>query len=102
MGIWIYGFVDAIRADKDAVRTMPKAVWVLITLLFPIIGCLLWLAFGRPRTAADRGRTASSGFHAPDDDEDFLRFLEQKERRMRESRQKKNPGDTEDGSSTNN
>lgn len=100
VGIWIYGLIDAARADKQTVRTLPKAAWVLITFLVPIIGCLLWLAFGRPRASRPvaGGRTASSGIKAPDDDEDYLRFLEQKARRQEESRkrQKDQHNDSDD------
>lgn len=93
VGIWVYGLVDAARTDKLLVRTLPKWAWVLITFLVPIIGCILWLLLGRPKKSG----TASSGFgglgrkqggsmKAPDDDEDYLRFLEQQERRRKRDR----------------
>ena len=73
----IYSLVECLMTPKHLVRAMPKAAWVLVILLVPVVGALLWLFLGRarkPKPAAARGpapRVAS-----PDDDETFLRQLD--------------------------
>lgn len=48
--------VDIITKDESQIRNLPKIVWVIIVLLFPLIGSLVWLLAGRewdmPRPAA--------------------------------------------------
>ncbi|MFM6963437.1 MAG: PLD nuclease N-terminal domain-containing protein [Micrococcales bacterium] len=38
----------AAAADKNAVRSLPKSLWVLLCLFVPPIGGVLYLAVGRP------------------------------------------------------
>lgn len=99
VGIWIYGLIDAVRAEKSSVRALPKWAWVLVTFLVPVLGCLLWLFLGRPRGAgAVFGRSVrvqDGAMKAPDDDEDYLRFLEQKERRLKREREEKKSDEDE-------
>ncbi len=79
---WLWVIFDAITADANQVRLLPKWVWVLLTVL-PIAGTLAWVLFGRPRDHRSgpsgpgalllrRQPTRSVG---PDDDPDFLRGL---------------------------
>jgi len=106
LAIWLYAVFDSITAPADRVRNLPKAVWVIIILLFVDVGAIAWLLLGRPRPeagaaapragspfgwqghgtppAVGRGRRAT----APDDDADFLRRLEDEMRR-----DKPDPGD---------
>jgi hypothetical protein len=60
----------------DRVRIMPRAVWVLVILLVPLIGPLIYFVTGRP--VSDPGRIrppAPARPAAPDDDPEFLRTL---------------------------
>lgn len=71
--------VFAASADKNAVRNLPKWVWILLCIFVSPIGGILYLAVGRPLPKrGDRGTTKTV---APDDDPDFLRDLS---KRMRE------------------
>ncbi len=77
LGFTIFCFIDALQARR--VKVMPKALWVLITLI-PALGGLLWLTVGRVwgssgSGGAGGGRGGGRGPIAPDDDEDFLRGL---------------------------
>lgn len=72
LALSIYCVVDCIKSDNDAVRGLPKLVWVFVILLFPIAGSLAWLFAGRPQAAPTRRRPLPRG---PDDDPDFLRGL---------------------------
>jgi Phospholipase_D-nuclease N-terminal len=47
--IWVAAFVDALFADSDRVRLMPKAIWVIVILLLGGIAGIAWFVFGRPR-----------------------------------------------------
>lgn len=48
--VWIYGFIDALFAAADRVRLMPKAVWVILILIFGVFAAVPWFIWGRPRS----------------------------------------------------
>lgn len=95
--LFVFALVDCIQTDEGAVRNLPKAVWILLIVLVPLVGSIAWLAAGRPtgdQRLQRRGQvawpaTATSGFPeyerpasgrprptlAPDDDPEFLRSL---------------------------
>ena len=53
----------------------PRPAWLLIIIILPLVGVLLWFFFGRPRYLPEpTGHTRAP--LAPDDDPDFLRNLE--------------------------
>lgn len=64
----IYSVADCALFDRSRVRGLPKPVWVLVVILFPIIGGILWFLVGRGRRKADLARRVT----APDDDPAFL------------------------------
>ena len=71
-------------SDKRTIRRMPRALWVLVIMLIPLVGPVAWFVFGRPRKplSAPSGWRVAAGLPerprppAPDDDPDFLRSLE--------------------------
>jgi len=102
LGLWIFCLVEVIGSDEGAIRNLPKVLWILIVLFFPLAGSVAWLVAGRPVTAPvaryerrvpdfpeyDRpGRAAATD---PKADEDFLRQVreraEEQRRSYRESR----------------
>ena len=80
-GIWlvftVFVTVFALSARKQDVRSLPKPAWVLICLLVPFIGGILYLTLGRPLPTPDdySGSRGATRTVAPDDDPDFLRRL---------------------------
>lgn len=96
VGLTLYTLLDAVRTPTHEARTLPKWLWVLVTLFFPVIGPVLWLLLGRPKRergtrgsisrpgTARRGNTPSMA--SPDDDEAYLRWLKAKAERERASR----------------
>jgi hypothetical protein len=81
----VLALISALSADR--VRTMPRALWVLVILLIPLLGPVAYFLFGRPLPAPREGpvhrpapRPAS-----PDDDPEFLRSMNiEQSRRDRE------------------
>lgn len=77
----IWCVVDAVQTEEDRVRGLPKALWVLLILIFPLVGGSAWLIAGRPTSILEtllngRGRGGPpQGPRGPDDDPDFLKGL---------------------------
>lgn len=44
----IYTLITAILATKTGTRTLAKPVWLLLIVLLPPLGAVLWWIFGRP------------------------------------------------------
>ena len=82
--LWIFCLVDVIVMDDSLCRHLPKMVWLIVVLLLPLVGSILWLAVGRPRVSTSGYTRRRAGFpeyerpgrHVatnPDDDAEFLR-----------------------------
>ena len=69
-----YCFVDVSRTDRAEVRNLPKLAWVVVTLVFPVVGGVAWLVAGKPKKHPGRGGQ-KRGPLGPDDDPDFLRGI---------------------------
>ena len=97
VGLTLYTLLDAVRTPAHEARTLPKWLWVLVTLLFPIVGPLMWLILGRPKAQpavgaprrgfGQRRNTPAPSVSSPDDDEEYLRWLKAKAERERRSRE---------------
>lgn len=93
--LWVYAFFDALTSPSEEIRNLPKVLWLIIIIVFMMVGPLLWLFLGRPRvpataatsapvTAASADNLDPSDFQqpsgrqrpiGPDDDPEFLRRL---------------------------
>ncbi|WP_067373388.1 PLD nuclease N-terminal domain-containing protein, partial [Micromonospora rosaria] len=79
--------ISCLSAEKGTVRALPRAAWVAVILLVPLVGWLAWFFAGRPLPA---GRTtgwpggasfrAAPAPAAPDDDPEFLRTIAERSR----------------------
>lgn len=75
IALYISFIIDVLRTPRSEVRSLPKALWLVIVILLPIVGGVLWWFFGRsPRTGGSRWRRRSPV--APDDDPRFLKQLD--------------------------
>lgn len=63
---WVYSIVDCALQPPTRHRGVSKPVWLLIVVLLPVVGGILWFAIGRVR------RSSAVMFRAPDDDPEFL------------------------------
>jgi hypothetical protein len=110
--LWVFCLVDAIGAPADRIRNLPKAAWVILILLFPLVGSIAWLVAGRPEGAVRRspherpvpdfpeydrpGRAASTD---PEKDAEFLRQVRERAEAQRKAyeAQKKREREAEEG-----
>lgn len=63
---WVFTIVDCAVQPPIRHRGVSKPVWVLIVVLLPVLGGILWLVVGRVRAGSAAAR------RAPDDDPEFL------------------------------
>ena len=75
LALTIYCVVDAIQTADSAVRNLPKLGWLVLILLFPLVGPAAWLIAGRPRYGRRATPRPPSRPRGPDDDPDFLKGL---------------------------
>ncbi len=68
----VFTTVFAISAKASEVRVLRKPLWLVIIIVAPIIGALLYLTIGRPLSKPQTTQIA------PDDDPEFLRRLAEK------------------------
>ena len=66
IAFWVYSIVDCAVQPAIRHRGVSKPVWLLIVVLLPVLGGILWLVVGRSRVNAAGTRSA------PDDDPEFL------------------------------
>lgn len=79
----VFTTVFAASANKAEVRLLPKWAWVLLCLVVPFFGGLLYLMVGRPLSRGPKPQKRKTV--APDDDPNFLRDLDKKLRKDDES-----------------
>ncbi|MFI7130421.1 PLD nuclease N-terminal domain-containing protein [Nonomuraea sp. NPDC050153] len=100
--LWLYCLFDAITTPDVLCRNLPKILWVIVVLLFPLIGSVAWLVAGRPdRSQAvtrpnafpEHDRPDRPAATNPDDDEEFLRRLRERAEEQRRNAPKKPPED---------
>ncbi len=100
----VYALVDCVRHDDTTMPVgLPKAVWVILIVLFPGAGALAWLVVSRVQRQAQRtGGPARPSYGspaprtsprrpitrpvAPDDDPEFLASLNRPEPEPEERR----------------
>ncbi len=61
----LYALVDAAMSDPARARGVSKPVWVVLVVVLPVIGAILWFAIGKGRGPAP------APTKAPDDDPRF-------------------------------
>lgn len=116
IGLALYSFFDVLSTRDLRIRGTSKSVWLVISLI-PAIGAALWFLLGRPARSKSKMppprvitlRTRPRPV-APDDDDAFLRRIDEQTWRRKRDRQRsqpvadpeadgKNPGAAADGPS---
>ncbi len=101
--LWVFCVIDVILTREEDTRHLGKVPWLLLVLIFPLVGSVAWLVAGRPR--AGRARTherATPGFPEYDrpgraaaadmeSDDEFLRRCRERaeEQRRRHAEQRR-------------
>ncbi|MDP3713195.1 MAG: PLDc N-terminal domain-containing protein [Mycobacteriales bacterium] len=102
----VYCALNVITTPESEIRNLPKLLWLLLVLVFPIVGGIAWLVAGRPQRAgstrmpykgnrgvpAEYDRPGRAVSQNPDDDEAFLKGLRDRaesQRRQAEERAKR-------------
>ncbi|OWA06408.1 hypothetical protein B9W68_18260 [Streptomyces sp. CS227] len=79
LALSIYAFIDCITTDEKDIKHIPKPLWAILVLLFPLVGSISWLIAGKDRATAGpgplAGRRSGGGWVAPDDNPEFLKSL---------------------------
>lgn len=70
IGLGVYAFVQTLQTHESQIRLMPRWLWILVILAFPLVGPLAWIFAGRQSRNINKGRPLG-----PDDDPEFLRKL---------------------------
>jgi hypothetical protein len=91
----VLALISCLSAYEGELRALPKVVWVIIILLFPLVGSIVYFAAGRPLPDSARRPGPwhpGSGLPeserprqlAPDDDPTFLKAIDAQTRRSDE------------------
>ncbi|GGQ07810.1 PLD nuclease N-terminal domain-containing protein [Streptomyces mutabilis] len=78
LALSVYAFIDCISTKDDDIRHMPKPLWAILVLLFPLVGSISWIIAGKKRQPAGSSPWQGGGrrqWVAPDDNPDFLKSL---------------------------
>jgi hypothetical protein len=109
----VYCVLNIITTPDEQVRNLPKLLWLVLVLLFPIVGGIAWLVAGRPQGPArslpykgnhgippEYDRPGRATAHSPDDDAEFLRSLrERAEQQRRAAEEQRRAREVDPGSS---
>ncbi|MEU7758300.1 MULTISPECIES: PLD nuclease N-terminal domain-containing protein [Micromonospora] len=89
----VCALISCLSADEEKVKALPRMIWVLIILFFPLVGSIAWFLVGRERPAGTAGVTGTARPTAParrplapDDDPEFLASLDERSRREDQER----------------
>lgn len=83
----VLALISCLSAEDGEVRALPRYIWVIVILLFPLVGSITYFVAGRPLKTAPGGDAwrAGGGFPeatrpkrtlAPDDDPEFLNAID--------------------------
>ncbi|MDE0774947.1 MAG: PLDc N-terminal domain-containing protein [Nocardioides sp.] len=52
--LWVYCLISVITTPQGSIRNLQKPIWLILVLLFPLVGSIAWLVAGRPESAPRR------------------------------------------------
>jgi hypothetical protein len=96
--LMVYCVLNVITTPEEQVRNLPKLLWLVLVILFPVVGGVAWLVAGRPQGGTRPGglpykgntgrfpeydRPGRAAAQNPDDDEAFLRGLRERAEEQR-------------------
>ncbi|HWS39650.1 MAG TPA: PLD nuclease N-terminal domain-containing protein [Actinoplanes sp.] len=88
----VCALISCLSAEEFEIRALPRVVWVFLILLFSPIGAIAWFVAGRPARPIKLSNGTvwrpGGGFpekerpRAPDDDPEFLRAINEREKKQ--------------------
>ncbi|GAA4066422.1 PLD nuclease N-terminal domain-containing protein [Streptomyces shaanxiensis] len=91
LALSVYAFIDCISTKEDDIRHMPKPLWAILVLVFPLVGSISWLIAGKKRSPAAEGwggvrdrQRQRRQWVAPDDNPEFLKSLDEDDDKKRD------------------
>lgn len=73
----VYCVIDVATMPAQRIRSLGRGAWIVIVLVLPVLGGVLWFLLGRaPAAAAPAAR-----YRGPDDDPDFIGGTQPRESR---------------------
>ncbi|MEV0170969.1 PLD nuclease N-terminal domain-containing protein [Streptomyces sp. NPDC050803] len=89
LALSIYAFIDCISTKDEDIRHIPKPLWAILVLLFPLVGSISWLIAGKKRSPAAEGWSGvrtnrGQRWVAPDDNPEFLKSLDDDDKKKRD------------------
>lgn len=97
----IFAVVNCALLPDARVRGIPKALWLIVILVLPVIGSVLWLAVGRERLAVPgpprvpddvRNRADADGYMSRRAQDERIRQMEEDLARLEEESDDDGPG----------
>ncbi|TXS50493.1 PLDc_N domain-containing protein [Streptomyces sp. uw30] len=91
LALSVYAFIDCISTKEDDIRHMPKPLWAILVLVFPLVGSISWLIAGKKRSPAAEGWSGvrdrrQQQWVAPDDNPEFLKSLDEDDDRKKDDK----------------
>jgi hypothetical protein len=65
----VYCVIDTATMPRQRIRSLGRAPWVVIVLVLPVLGGVLWFLLGRSPAS---GSAPAGRYRGPDDDPDFI------------------------------
>jgi len=109
----VFCVIDVIQSREEDVRHLPRIGWLILILLFPLVGSIAWLVAGRPQRGPARrspyereasafpeyDRPGRAAGLTPESDEEFLRRIRERaeEQRRKAAEEKKRREQQEGG-----
>lgn len=56
LALLIFALIDVITSDDAQIKHLPKLLWILLIVILPLVGSLIWLIAGK-----DRSKTPDHG-----------------------------------------
>lgn len=92
----VLALISCLSAEDGELRALPRIAWVILIILLPLVGSIVYFVAGRPlpvehgsgvwRAANGQPEATRPRRLAPDDDPEFLRQLDRQGKREEEDR----------------
>ncbi|MBY0176635.1 MULTISPECIES: PLDc N-terminal domain-containing protein [Curtobacterium] len=68
----VFALIDCATMPRTRVRSLRKGIWVLLVVVLPVLGGVLWFLLGRTPAVPRGNGGGGAGYRGPEDDPDFL------------------------------